>query len=210
MHTSESPTFGSLLVLGATGVVGLAGAWLLLIGAVAVVEARTSGRWALLRWTGCPVAWRHRLLGLLVPVLAPGAGLGAAPALASPADAGRHDPANASAVARAVVGLPLPDRQPAPRPGHSSTHRSDRTGLRRALVVVRPGDTLWAIAARTLPEGVPPGAVARRCAAIYRANHALVGDDPDLIHPGQHLRVPVPPTSVRPDALPAADPEENS
>lgn len=59
---------------------------------------------------------------------------------------------------------------------------------------VEPGDTLWGIAARTLRDrdgGWPDGAdVGRFWRRIYAANRAVIGDDPDLIFPGQQLSLP--------------------
>ncbi len=57
-------------------------------------------------------------------------------------------------------------------------------------VVVAPGDTLWSIAAAHLPEGAAPGAVAAQWPRWWSANRSVVGDDPDLIRPGQQLRAP--------------------
>lgn len=61
---------------------------------------------------------------------------------------------------------------------------------------VRPGDTLWGIAARQLrarDDAAPPGAaVERYWRSIYSANRAVIGADPDLIFPGQVLVLPVP------------------
>ncbi|GEA17491.1 LysM peptidoglycan-binding domain-containing protein [Moorella sp. E306M] len=48
---------------------------------------------------------------------------------------------------------------------------------------VKPGDTLWAIAKRTLGDG-------SRWREIYQANTAVIGKDPNLIRPGQVLRIP--------------------
>jgi nucleoid-associated protein YgaU len=59
-------------------------------------------------------------------------------------------------------------------------------------VVVRSGDSLWSIAAATLPAGAAPQEVGRRWRAIYLANQSVVGLDPDVIHPGQRLRLPRP------------------
>ena len=53
--------------------------------------------------------------------------------------------------------------------------------------VVRPGDSLWSIA-RAHPA--PAADVETRWRAIWRHNRDVVGDDPDLIHPGQALRLP--------------------
>lgn len=57
-------------------------------------------------------------------------------------------------------------------------------------VVVRPGDTLWAIAARSLPPGATNSEIASACARWYATNRAVIGADPDLIHPQQRLTPP--------------------
>lgn len=96
-------------------------------------------------------------------------------------DGGRH----ADAV---VAGLPFPDRAtgvvlaapfraPTPPPA--------------AEIVVRPGNSLWSISARALPLGTPDGEVAAATRRLYDLNRRVVGADPDLIIPGQHLRTPV-------------------
>jgi resuscitation-promoting factor RpfA len=56
---------------------------------------------------------------------------------------------------------------------------------------VRPGDTLWGIAAAHLPPAWrSPATIDRYWRQVYRANRAVLGPDPDLIHPGTRLRVP--------------------
>lgn len=61
-------------------------------------------------------------------------------------------------------------------------------------VVVHAGDTLWSIARAQLPSSERSGpAVAAAWPRWWQANHAQIGDDPDLIHPGQRL---TPPTSA--------------
>lgn len=57
------------------------------------------------------------------------------------------------------------------------------------VVVVR-GDTLWGIAAAHLPEDAAPAVVAEQWPRWWSANRSTVGDDPDLILPGQRLRAP--------------------
>lgn len=79
-----------------------------------------------------------------------------------------------------LVGLTLPDRAVAP--AAHQRHRPTQTGY-----VVVPGDSLWSIA-RAHPD--TSGSVERRWRAIWQANRDLVGDDPDLILPGQALRLP--------------------
>jgi len=68
-------------------------------------------------------------------------------------------------------------------------------GVRGAGVVgthtVRPGDTLWAIAAAHLPPTWrSPATIDRYWRQVYGANRSVVGPDPDLIHPGTRLLVP--------------------
>jgi len=48
---------------------------------------------------------------------------------------------------------------------------------------VKPGDTLWAIAKRTLGDG-------SRWREIYNVNVEVIGKNPSLIFPGQVLRIP--------------------
>lgn len=56
--------------------------------------------------------------------------------------------------------------------------------------VVRPGDSLWAIAAAHLPADAEAADVAAAWPRWYAANRQVVGPDPDLIHPGQVLLAP--------------------
>ena len=85
-----------------------------------------------------------------------------------------------------LAGLALPERAVAP-----AAHRRPRpvptTGTTPDTYVVRPGDSLWSIA-RAHPGDT--GSVDRRWRAIWEANRDVVGDDPDLILPGQALRLP--------------------
>jgi nucleoid-associated protein YgaU len=66
-------------------------------------------------------------------------------------------------------------------------------GSAPATYVVRPGDSLWRIAERVLADrhGNPSSAdIARFWPDIYDANIDLIGANPDLILPGQHLHIP--------------------
>lgn len=58
-------------------------------------------------------------------------------------------------------------------------------------VVVLRGDTLWSIAARHLPPGAADAEVAVAVQRWFAANADVIGDDPDLILPGQVLTAPV-------------------
>ncbi len=55
---------------------------------------------------------------------------------------------------------------------------------------VQPGDTLWSIARRGLGGGAGVADVAAYWPLVYQANAAVIGPDPDLILPGQVLRLP--------------------
>jgi hypothetical protein len=79
--------------------------------------------------------------------------------------------AEGEAVARqqtSVTGAKTAPTRPAPPPPKTYT--------------VKPGDSLWAIAKRTLGDG-------SRWREIYNINKSLIGPDPYLIKPGQQLRI---------------------
>ncbi len=95
-----------------------------------------------------------------------------------------------------LAGLPLPERAVAPA-AEAARQPEGRPAARPALAaaeqtyVVRPGDSLWSIA-DSHPEPGTSGSVDERWHAIWQANRDVVGDDPDLILPGQALRLPGP------------------
>jgi nucleoid-associated protein YgaU len=57
-------------------------------------------------------------------------------------------------------------------------------------VSVRPGDTLWDLAAERLGPQASAADVARTWQEDYARNRTVIGPDPDLIRPGQVLTVP--------------------
>jgi len=93
----------------------------------------------------------------------------------------------AVATLRALDGLPVPDRATgrfaaSPPQADEASH-----GIRR--VQVAPGDSLWSLTARLLPAGTDLGTVATGWRLLYAANRGIVGADPDVLQPGQILRV---------------------
>lgn len=153
-----------------------------LLAAGSLVQLAISG------WVLAVVVLAHldstsRLVRAIAPgILRRALFVGAVGSLAlSPAQAERGSPNTSPASLHSLDGLRLPDR-PASSP---SVH----------TIVVRPGDTLWAIAARALPKGADDADIARECARWYAANRAVIGDDPNLIHPLQRL---TPPTQAPP------------
>jgi LysM domain len=181
------PLDQALTGLCATALLGCA-AWLL--GSASLVAlARVAGAFApgspLV--AGCARAAERTCPGLarcaVVAVL--GVTAGTAAAAGAVADTG-HVSSPASPVS-ALSGLPLPDRAvgagpatPAPRAAVASHPRE---------VVVRPGDSLWSIAADLLGRGAGDAEVTAAWHRLHDANRSRVGD-PDLIHPGQRLLVP--------------------
>jgi resuscitation-promoting factor RpfA len=166
-----------------------------------------------------PVAVRRGLevaLGLST-VLATGAGAANAAGPAAPAPAAQQVTSTASALTtldRPVTGAPAPAEQPVTsldRPAaHTAGARTDPArglGLVTAVptrvpaaqaisvasapsVTARDGDSLWRIAARALPQGSSPNAIERAWHRWYHANRTLIGPDPGLLHPGEHLTAP--------------------
>ncbi|MEA2011047.1 MAG: LysM peptidoglycan-binding domain-containing protein [Actinomycetota bacterium] len=70
---------------------------------------------------------------------------------------------------------------------------AERTRSSTATYVVEPGDSLWRIAASVLrSDGGEPSSsdIARFWPSIYDANRTLIGEDPNLIFPGQRLVIP--------------------
>lgn len=73
------------------------------------------------------------------------------------------------------------------RASNRNGNRSD--ALTQKDYVVEPGDTLWSIAARALGTD-DARRIARYWPKIHRRNRAILGSNPNLIYPGQKLRLP--------------------
>jgi len=162
-----SPGQGVADVLVAGCAVGLAGslAWLWVITTVAVGEIATGST--------------PRAGGAARRLVLAACGVAVVAGTALPAHAAGGEGVDA------LVGLSLPERVVGPAAVDRSRAPAAPTG--GGTYVVRPGDSLWSIA-RAHPA--PSGDVGTRWRAIWRSNRGVVGDDPDLIHPGQALRLP--------------------
>ncbi len=176
-HASAAETIPQTMVAACATGLALSLAWLWVVTSVTVVEVVTG---AVPRSGG---ATRRLVL------LACGAAVVAGTALPAQASSGDG--------VEVLVGLPLPERAVAPatsgRPGTPAAPTVD-------AYVVRSGDSLWSIA-RAHPA--PSGDVETRWRAIWRHNRDVVGDDPDLIHPGQALRLPATDTTTDPNNGPS-------
>ena len=99
---------------------------------------------------------------------------------------------------------PSGSRVPAPRtpPATTRTRRGGAASTPRRTpgtdVTVAPGDSLWLIAQRRLGPDAAAARIAAYWPSVYRQNRSVIGDDPDLIRPGQRLRLPAPPAKETP------------
>lgn len=150
-----------------------------------------------LRGNPLPTRWLPRAVPVLV-VAAIGMAGGAAPALAR----------DSHPLLTELDGLRVPDRVVA-RPGPPAPPASaGPAGPAGTVWTVRPGDCLWSLAEDHLGEAAPAALVDRTWRAVYRANRAAIGGDPDLLRPGTRLTLPTaPPPGVpaRPSPRPAGD-----
>lgn len=151
-----------------------------LLGRVAVaVAART-----------VPVPVRRTVEAVL------GAGLVLSSVVASPAAATPHT----APITTTTANLDWPVTATAPATAPATTPAGAPAGAVAAVSppgathVVRPGDTLWDLAAQALraPSGAAPSdvAVAAAWPSWWEANRDAIGDDPHLLRPGTPLIAP--------------------
>jgi hypothetical protein len=160
-------SFEDLLTRVCTLVLLGCAAWAWLVTSVVAWEAAraSGGRRLAARRRGVPPAYRRFLLGACGVALSTGL---TAPALATPGP----------------IHL-------VPRPAAAAPHETvpPRLGVARDIVV-RPGDSLWHLAAERLPRHASNATIAQTWHRLYRANAAVIGADPDRIEPGQRLAEP--------------------
>jgi hypothetical protein len=94
-----------------------------------------------------------------------------------------------------VPARPTPRRSAVPLPpwlgGGPSNPPPVPSGRTAAGHIVEVGDTLWDIAAAHLPATERSAAsIQRYWRQIFWANRAVIGADPDLVHPGTRLHLP--------------------
>jgi hypothetical protein len=123
-------------------------------------------------WRGAPPG-----RGVLRHLAVAACGAALVGSLAGPAVAASDGATSQGQVSDPLAGLPLPER--AEGPAQTATAR----------VVVQAGDTLWGLAADDLGRGATGRAITERWHHIYAVNRAVIGPDPDLILPGQVLRL---------------------
>ncbi len=181
------------------------GAWLLVSTAASLLAhlpgrlGSLADRWARAWAPACARRVAAVLVGAAVTgALAPGTALGngtAGPPVTGPefTQTAQSTPGPGfSTTRRAIPPQPgwtpsRPVQRPQP-PADLVTGRSPAAAA--AEVVVHRGDTLWGIVRRQLGPDATDAEVAHAWPAWYDANRVVIGDDPDLLLPGQVLRRP--------------------
>lgn len=173
---APGPDFSALLVqlCAPVAVVALTALWLITTDVVWQVLRGASP----LRERGRPGTLRALLLAACGVAVLSGTTTAAAFA---------HEGPGAPLTAELLDGLPLPDRATG-HGAHFPRHRA--TSDASTSVRVRPGDSLWLLAARALGPSASDADVASYARRIHAANVAVIGADPDLLHPDQHLHLP--------------------
>ena len=190
------------LALLAGGAGWLLAAWLFLVTALRVLAAgahatgRAAGRAAELL---TPRIARGMLEALLGAALAVGT---AGPALAggAPAAVISSSPSLAPVPAPLVAPAPLPPLLDLDRPDVKAPERQTTPAVPAPVATpthqltrryeVRPGDTLWGLAAARLPASSSAQQITRGWQEWYLANHRQIGPDPGLLLVGEILLVP--------------------
>ena len=193
-----TPTAPDTSVVAAAAAVAYVVAGWLLVVAVAVALAATSGRLGHAAHSAqrilAPLAVRRAVALALGLAVVTGA---AAPAAAEPGPAG-GSPHSVSAVSGldwpttpaspATSPSPATPTTPAAQPAPPSVSADGQP------VVVRPGDSLWRLAERDLADRddrvVSDHEVAAAWPSWWSANRDVIGPDPDLLHPGAVLTPP--------------------
>ena len=171
-----APSFDSLVVGVAAGALTACAAWAWVVTGIVVAQA-LSGR-PRAATPGVP-RWLRTLVLLACGLVVVGGGAAQA---ADGGAGGRSDPREV------LAGLPPPERVLGGlRPVLPASEPAER------VHVVDPGDTLWDIAVTDLGGQPDEARISAHWHRIHRLNLAVIGPDPDLIHPGQQLRMPNPP-----------------
>ncbi|MDQ3627463.1 MAG: hypothetical protein M3419_01330 [Actinomycetota bacterium] len=192
---------GQLVVDAAMTLVLVAGTWLVVATVMTVVHQTAPASVRRRCPTLAPMAVRRLVMGVL------GTGVLAIPAVvtgtASATDGACHGDhrifgdrsfgdwssgdrgrAHGDRPLSALDELPYPDR-----PATVRTATSEPTSAADDPIVVRPGDSLWSLAAAADPAATN-AQIAKQWPRWYVANREVIGPDPDLLFPGHVLHPP--------------------
>jgi len=111
----------------------------------------------------------------------------APPPSVAPAPSVPPPPPATNAPPQPPAAPPPPQPQPKRQPARAAPPGPDAPWV---LYVVRTGDTMWAITDWALGSRSTPDRIAASWTQIWAANRSVIGDNPNLIFPGQRFRVP--------------------
>jgi hypothetical protein len=96
-----------------------------------------------------------------------------------------------------VIFAALPEMAEAQQEAYGDSTQADQNnekgnieGAAQRLVVVEPGDSLWSITQERLGQGASPQQILNEVERTFELNRDLLGDEPDLMLPGQELSLP--------------------
>ena len=96
-----------------------------------------------------------------------------------------------------VIFAALPEMAEAQQEAYGDSTQADQNnekgnieGAVQRLVVVEPGDSLWSITQERLGQGASSQQIHNEVERTFELNRDLLGDEPDLMLPGQELSLP--------------------
>jgi hypothetical protein len=187
-----------VLVSAVSTVCAGACAWAALVGALAVMPRRAGHPHARVPAPGWAPRAAAVLLAVSLATPATGAAATGQTTVQVMASASATRAASVPDAPRESTQVPVPGWTPpaAPVPAHAPDLVSRGSAPDRT-VVVRGGDTLWSIAAHHLGPDATAEEIAAAWPRWHEANRGVIGDDPDLVLPGQQLVAPGPQGDLR-------------
>ncbi len=188
---TETPAETAVLTL-AWSLGWAAVAWLTavaVLAAAAAVPGVTGGLARRLLGLVAPRAVRRALEVALGLSLAAGPLLGGVANAAAPPAAPHNAVLSVPSLDRPMTAIPSLDR-PLRQPAAAAVPLLDRPTQPQRPVTVHRGDSLWLIASRGLGGHPSDAQIAAEWPRWYDANRDVIGANPNLIQPGQHLEPP--------------------
>ena len=139
-------------------------------------------------------ARRLGAVSIPIPIRPIAAALVAVSVIAAPIRPRAASATVAPPIVRLADAADVGDTAPAPTSSAATHQTAVQPDRPDTPYIVKAGDCLWRIARETLSArgDTEPSSIeiARFWPVIYEANRSLIGDDPNLIHPGQPLQIP--------------------
>lgn len=189
---ADPTQFSSWAALAITSAGALCGGWLsaVTVPLLLMEHGRLGGREARTAARSAPRLWR----GIVATAVGLGGAIGATGGAAYDENAIEDAPAwgASTTIPQVAETASAPADEASAGTRGAAQPQPDDTGHGAAADRhrVRPGDSLWRIAASRLPHGTSDAEITACWRAIYRENRDIIGADPGLIHPGQVLVIP--------------------